>query len=401
MKLLTAQRDPLGYLGGSVVISLEWTVDLILCCIVVRMGVYVALRRKDSPVTNQIPNLCAQKIGDRWQLLRARPLWYLEDNYAIDIVDADGKSLQRFDVLTQLFPNGKQFIGDSTAGLHWSEKLVAYLANLDGQLHFIGHAWWGARFVIALERLLLRPSNAFQVQLQLIERAIVREILIETLSRAPYDISNIPEDVLEGVKSDLEGAVDLAGRLKVEEAVHLLQRLEELQLDNAYVGDSREWAFRRLSIRGTIQQALRRLGHSPRFPVIAFEQKPTIEVSPSEYSVRRSQVVDVKPGMTLRDVYNRFGPPDYVEQGQWSQLLANRGFWPFAWRYDLHTPLSSTIRLWLDQDSKTVTRVKKYYPGFWEGVYLFSNDANIVRADGSISGMLKDYQFRGKCVSIE
>src|SRR5258708_2698188 len=97
-------------------------------------------------MTRQMDDYAARRSRDGWTM--ASVPW--GGNSRIHLLDERGNRLRSLDLASSLL-DFSRFAHWTTAGMSWDVPMLGYFTA--GQRHFVVRAWWGARLVIALDRL--------------------------------------------------------------------------------------------------------------------------------------------------------------------------------------------------------------------------------------------------------
>jgi hypothetical protein len=345
-------------------------------------------------MTVQMHDLAAQQSRDGWTIAWAPH----GGNSRIHLLDARGNALRSFKLESSL-PDFSRFAHWTTAGMAWSENMLAYFTP--GQRRLVVRAWWGARLVIALDQ--LRPIDPQGLADEL--RDAERELVLRGLHRLVAATEN-GEQVrfdwpsTEATYCTVGTLVHFPGLLGLVEAVPLLRVLEE-----RLVGSGQCYSRFRYcphEDRLLAQISLRRLGEKPRgYPALTFaeseERSPLRRPQPGpiDGATRHTKLARIRRSSPLSEVYEQLGAPDEVGRG------AGRNFW----RYDVDVDPPYTVLLWLAGDD-AVTRIVRYLPPFWTGPDVFpSRDHSLLGSDGTtVDAYLKeldDGTFAGARIEVD
>ena len=322
-------------------------------------------------MTMQMDDLAAQRSGNGWVLT-----WVPQGgNFRIHLLDESGGRLRSLD-LASVLPDFSRFAHWTTAGMLWSEQMLAYITA--NQRHFVVRAWWGARLVIALDQLAAIDPRELADELRRGESELVLQGLRQLVSRiesgeAPEynDPSTDVTDCSVGTLAHLPGILGLA------EAIPLLRVLEERQDDAGECYSS--FHYHMHLTRKLAQVSLRRLGVRPRgYPVLTFAESEkrvplrTPQPGPVDGPTRHANLLRVRKHVPLAEVYQLLGAPDEI-----GRKRSN------FWRYDVDADPSYTVLLGLGDD-ETVARIVRYYPPFWSTPDVFpSREHSLLDSDGS------------------
>jgi hypothetical protein len=305
-------------------------------------------------------DLAAQQSRDGWKMARVPQ----GGNSRIHLLGQRGDILRSFDLASSL-PDFSRFAHWTTAGMDWSEQMLAYFTA--GQRHLVVRAWWGARLVIALDQ--LRPldperlsDELHRTECDLVLRGL-RQLVAETENGEQPQYDRPSTDVTHCTVSTL---VHLPGLLGLVEAVLLLQVLEERLLGLGLCFSS--FCYTPHEARRITQISLRRLGEKPRcYPALTFsesEKRSPLrrpQPGPIDGQARHTNLARIRRFTPLTEIYQLLGAPDEIGRGAGGDDF---------WRYDVDEDPPSTVLLWLAEDD-TVTRIVKYLPPFWTGPDVF------------------------------
>ena len=330
-------------------------------------------------MTRQFNDLAAQRSRDGWRLTHVPD----GGNSRVHLLDEQGDPLRAIELESAL-PEFSRFAHDTTAGMLWSQSMLAYFTA--HQRHFVVRAWWGARLVVALDRFSPIDPNDLTDELQSAEREIVlrglHQLVSEIGSGAQPQYVRPPTDVTHCTVNSL---AHFSGLLGLVEAVPLLRILEERLGQSG--GCRSSFRYDHFENRHLAQIALRRLGAKPRgHPVLRFtasEKRVPLRSprpDPIDGSMRHLNLSRIRKRTPLAAVYQLLGAPDEIGQ------KAKHNFW----RYDVDTEPPYTVLLWLGGDD-VVTRIVRYTPPFWTGPDVFpARTHSLLDADGRTIGAYTD-----------
>jgi hypothetical protein len=323
-------------------------------------------------MTTQMGDFAARQSRGGWTIARVPG----GGNSRIHLLDDRGNRLRSLDLASSL-PDFSRFAHWTTAGMSWSEPMLAYFTA--GQRHFVVRAWWGARLVIALDQ--LRPLDPQELSDEL--RSTECELVSRGLRQLVAEIENGGQPRHDWPSTDVTHCTvatlaHFPGLLGLVEAVPLLRVLEERRVGGGECSCS--FWYCPHSDRQLAQISLRRLGQKPRgYPALTFteseERLPLRRPQPGPIDGRTrhknlSQITRFTP---LTEVYQLLGAPDEIGRGTGDDF----------WRYDVDEDPPCTVLLWLARDD-SVTRIVKYLPPFWTGPDVFpSRTHSLLAADGT------------------
>jgi hypothetical protein len=345
-------------------------------------------------MTTQMDDFAAQKSRDGWTMARVPR----GGNARIHFLDEQGKRLRSIDLASSL-PDFSRFAHWTTAGMSWSEPMLAYFTA--GQRHFVVRAWWGARLVIALGP--LHPIDPHELSDEL--RSTECELLLGGLCRLVAEIENGGQPRYDWPSTDVTHCTvgtlaHFPGLLGLVEAVGLLHALEERLMGEGMCYSSFYYAPHRA--RQLAQISLRRLGQKPRcYPVLRFTESEKRlplrrpQPGPVDGRTRHTNLSQIRRFTPLTEVYQLLGAPDEIGRGAGGDF----------WRYDVDEGPPCTVLLWLARDD-SVTRIVKYLPPFWTGPDVFpSRTHSLLGADGTTVGAyineLDDGTFVGIRIEVD
>jgi hypothetical protein len=336
-------------------------------------------------MTQQMDDFAAQRTPDGWKMARVSE----GGCWQVHLLDEQGNRLRSFDLRSSL-PDFARFNQPSTAGAHWCAQMLGYFTA--GQRHFVVRAWWGARLVIALDRLCTINPEPLSNELHSTECDIVlqglRQLVTETENGAGPEPAGPSTDVTHCWVDTL---VHFPGLLGLVEAVPLLRVLEE-----RLVGSGECWSsfcYARHRARRLAQISLRRLGQAPRcYPALTFTdsekrlQLRQPQPEPIDGPTRHASLARLRKLAPLAAVYQLLGAPDYIGHANF-------------WRYDIDRDPPYTVLLYLGEDD-TVMRIVRYLPAFWTDLELFPNrEHSPFDADGDV--WVNDGTFVGMRIEVD
>lgn len=299
-------------------------------------------------------------------------------------IDAAGRNVANINVW-DVIPDLARFSSFSTRGWCWQDQLLSYLAVIDGEMYLVGHPWWQSRFAISLRQLRAVPTGPLMSKLVEIERKLVVEGLDEFL-KAP--LCRRFRATREGrAVFERNSLFRLAGDLKMHSLVPILREIESWPIDV-------EPYFNNYGIRRVVQIALRKLGHSPRFPLSHDIEPSCFECDPECYARNRQKVLDALPGMDAKEISNLFGPPDAVSYERSGELTKIR------WQFDIEMNEPISVILYLPTDGTRIEKIKHYRPALWSGPQYFSSEGRCNYVCNEVSLGELDSSFLGSCTEI-
>jgi hypothetical protein len=310
-------------------------------------------------MTRQVDDLAAQQSKDGWTMA-----WMPEGGGSrIHLLD-DKENILRSFVLASSLPDFSRFAHWTTAGMWWSQQMLAYFTT--GQRHFVVRSWWGARLVIALDQ--LQPIDPQTVSDELHRTEC--ELVLRGLQQLVTETENGEQPQYDGPSTDVlrctvDTLVHFPGLLGLVEAIPLLRVLEERLGETGQCFSS--FNYYQHENRRLAQSSLRRLGEKPRgYPALTFSEyekrlplrQP--QPGPIDGPTRHANLSQIRRSTPITEVYQLLGAPDEVRNN--------------FWRYDVDADPPCTVLLWLAPDD-TVTRIVKYLPPWWTGpdVHDFHN----------------------------
>jgi hypothetical protein len=316
-------------------------------------------------MTVQMHDLAAQRSSDGWRLSHVPH----GGNENIHLLDEQGNALNSVS-LTSSLPGFLRFAHWTTAGMSWSQQMLAYFTA--NQRHFVVRAWWGARLVIALDTLRPIDPNGLSDEL----RATECELVLRRLRTVVSDLEN--REYMLGDESSTNVLAHFPGLLGLAEAVPLLRMLEERVVESGRCHGS--FRYETYRTRQLAQISLRRLGARPQgYPVLTFTESEKRlllrqpQTGPIDGPTRHASLAQIKRSTPLAEVYRLLGAPDEIGRGKGSDF----------WRYDVDVNLPYTMLLWLAEDD-AVARIVKYLPPFWTGPDVFpSREHSLLGSDGT------------------
>ncbi len=345
-------------------------------------------------MTMQMPDFAARQSRNGWTMAQVSQ----GGNYRVHLLDEEGNELRSVELSSSL-PDFTRFAHWTTAGMSWSEPMLAYFTA--AQRHFVLRAWWGARLVIALDQ--LQPIDPHELAGELHSREC--ELVLEGLRRIVAEIENGGQPHYDWPATDVTHCTvatfaHFPGLLGLVEAVPLLRVLEERLVSAAECFST--FCYFHHSDRQLAQISLRRLGQAPRgYPVLTFsdaEKRPPLrraQPGPIDGQTRHANLSQIKRCTPLTEVHELLGAPDEIGRG------AGVDFW----RYDVDADPSYTVLLWLARDD-SVTRIVKYLPPFWTGPDVFPSPTHsLLGADGTTvcayMDELDDGTFAGTRIEVD
>jgi hypothetical protein len=344
-------------------------------------------------VTMQMYDLAARRSGGGWVLA-----WVPHGgNSRIHLLDERGDRLRSLD-LASVLPDFSRFAHWTTAGMSWSQQMLAYFTA--NQSHLVVRAWWGARLVIALDR--LAPIDPLELADEL--RGVESELVLRGLRQlvARIESGEVPEyddPSTDVTRCSVGTLAHLPGILGLTEAIPLLRVLEARRDDSGECWSS--FRYHMHSTRQLAQISLRRLGARPRgYPALTFAESEkrvplrAPQPEPMDGPTRHANLSRVRKHTPLTEVYQSLGAPDEVGRG--------RGDF---WRYDVDAEPPYTVLLWLGDD-EAVARIVLYYPPFWTAPGVFpSREHSLLDSDGTTVGAyldeLDDGTFIGTRIEVD
>jgi hypothetical protein len=345
-------------------------------------------------MTMQMDDFAVRQSPDGWTMARVPR----GRNRRIHLLDEQGSRLRSIDLASSL-PDFSRFAHETTAGMSWSESMLAYFTA--GQRHFVVRAWWGTRLVIALDQ--LRPIDSQELSDEL--RSIECELVLRGLRQLVAEMETGGQPRYDWPTTDVTHCTvgtlaHFPGLLGLVEAAPLLRVLEERLVDS---GECWGW-FRYFThhSRQLAQISLRRLSQTPRcYPALTFtdsEKRLPLrrpQPGPIDGRARHTSLSQITRLTPVTEVYQLLGAPDEIG---W---VAGGGFW----RYDVDTDPPYTVLLYLPRDD-SVTRIVKYLPPFWTGPDVFpSRSHSLLGADGTtvlaFNKELDDGTFVGTRIEVD
>lgn len=226
-------------------------------------------------------------------------------------VDSEGRNRGRVDDLKDALPQAdlERYGIDSTGGLVWTPKSLWYFLPGDRQQLFVVRTWWGRRIVISPE------SGETIAQTDEIDRLATKF----EKERAMWLLGEFYGDFAaeKNVPSILLG-VHLAGALRLKEAIPVLRELEQSEYASQEILSP--FTVRFLRARQNSRLALRRLGEAttllPTYEFATPRQGEYLRPAPLTQPVE-TVFPRVKKGMTVEEVLQLVGSPDYVLGDAW------------------------------------------------------------------------------------
>jgi hypothetical protein len=343
-------------------------------------------------MTVQMHDFAAQRSSDGWVMA-----WVPHGgNSRIHLLDERGDRLRSLN-LASVLPDFSRFAHATTAGMWWSQQILAYFTA--NQRHFVVRAWWGARLVVALDRLAPIDPHELAGELHGIECELVLRGLRQLVARIEGGEAPEYNDPSTDVTHCTVGTLaHFPGLLGLAEAIPLLRVLEARQEDSGECWSS--FQYRMHSTRQLAQISLRRLGARPRgYPVLTFtgteKRVPlrTPQPGPMDGPTRHANLLPVRKHTPLAEVYQLLGAPDEVGR-------CRSDFW----RYDVDADPPYTVLLWLGDD-EAVARIVRYYPPFWTAPGVFpSREHSLLDSDGTTAsayiGELAEGTFIGTRIEV-
>jgi len=240
----------------------------------------------------------------------------------IAFIDPTGRNRGRVDDVKANLPkvDREDFAVESSAGLIWAPYSLWYHLTVAEKRLFVVRLWWGHRIIFDPETgRPVRETAAFDkiADQYEIERTLT---MLAQYEREPPEASTA-QTILLGAH--------LAGTLQIADAVPFLRALERSE----YIGTTSfrasrvkgggvdPFSFRKYNIRQVSQLSLRRLGKTPAsLPVYEFSRLGRVDeyVRPAAMSEPRDKQVSlVKRKMTVQQVLDLLGSPDFVEGNGW------------------------------------------------------------------------------------
>lgn len=242
-------------------------------------------------------------------------------------IDSSGRNRASIDDFKALISDADREIYGvhSSAGLIWSPNSLWYFLPTDSRQLFVVRLWWGRRIIIDPESgEVVRPSKELAKPAGQVET----ERTIALLGK--YEFDPLPEEDVEDI---LLGAY-LAGVLQIKALVPWLQNLEQSEhvgLTSLRGGSSGEdlvspFILQCHTARQVARLSLRRLGATTTsLPIYEFKlpgpEEGYLRPLPLAHSIE-SQFPLVKQGMTVREVLNVVGSPDFVVADGWEYDIA-------------------------------------------------------------------------------
>jgi len=277
-----------------------------------------------------------------------------------------GEDTGTLDILKDAFTadEREQYVHNTTAGPMWAGYSTWYFVRAGQQRLFVIRPWWGRRIISDVEKGAQVPvDDIVEAACHSHEKAFVlRELANGITTRKKWETEDCCDEVWPVLK-----AAYLAGRLGIEEAVPLLQKLQ----DSTYSGSSvTGWSaykpqeggvdpsdWQEMTMRRVVHLSLRRLGRPPdQYACTTFDvhfedyrNEHTFNLTPLSHS-RVDHASDVKKGMRPEGVLSVIGAPDFNDSD--------------AWHYDMDTdsPFTLTIK-W----GKTgVADIQRTRPPVWK-----------------------------------
>jgi hypothetical protein len=345
-------------------------------------------------MTMQMSDLAARRSARGWRLAEVPH----GGNAHVHLLDERGDVLRSFKLEAAL-PEFSRFAHWTTAGTAWSAHHLAYFTA--GQRHLVVRAWWGARLVVALDR--LRPINPRELSDELHRTEC--ELVLRGLGRLVAATESGRRPRYDGPSTSVLGCtvgtlVHFPGLLGLAEAVPPLRVLEERLRGGSQCYSS--FCYEHHGDRQLAQVSLRRLGERPRgFPVLRFvrpEARAELlrrQPGPIDGPARHANLSGIGKSTPVADVYRLLGAP--YEVGR----IAKAAFW----RYDVDVDPPYTVLLWLS-DADVVTRIVRYLPPFWAGPDVFpARDHSLLDSDGTTAAAflneLDDSTFAGTRIEVD
>jgi hypothetical protein len=344
-------------------------------------------------MTIQMDDFAAQQSRDGWKMARIPH----GGNHRIHLLDERADTLRSIDLESWL-PEFSRFAHWTTAGMYWSQQMLAYFTAR--QRHLVIRAWWGERLVVALDRLDPIDPRELSDELKSTESEIVlqglKQLVFETENGAQPQYLRPPTDLIH---CSVRTLAHFPGLLGLAEAVPFLYALEE-RLE----GSGECWGSFHYYPHGTrrlAQISLRRLGKQPRgFPVLRFTETEKriplrrIQSVPIDGMTRHANLSRIRRSTPLTEIYQLLGAPDEIGSGKHN-----------FWRYDVDVEQPYTVLLWLGEDDE-VARTVRYLPPFWAGPELFpSRTISLLDSDGttvnSFIDQLDDDTFIGRRIELD
>jgi hypothetical protein len=292
-------------------------------------------------------------------------------------VGIEGKDRCCIKLLSEAFTKEEvgKYVHQTTAGPKWSQFSLWYFLDFSDRRMFVVRPWWGRSTVIDLEKgRITETTKGLSAAVSAEERHVVLTELakgVDSRKRCKNPDDYKPE-------YETYTAADLAGQLKIAEAVPLLRQLEDTSYCGCSVsgglssleksdGEVDPHSYEELGFRQKVQLSLRRLGATPKpLPVYFFEVRfadynKNHPYTPKPLTApRHANVEKIKKGMMAEQVLALIGSPDYVGYD--------------TWEYDMDAKLPFTLILkW---DARRVIGLEKKTPPVWQDG--FARDKNMV-----------------------
>jgi len=249
-------------------------------------------------------------------------------------------------------------------GYLWSGRSHWFFVDVDETPYFCIRTWWGRRVAIDLPAAaVVELDTPLRAAADTEEKRLVLDVLQEA---AAVTFSDKPlSDKDEQKLWRAADAAHLAGCIKLNEAIPLLEKLEPVDLPTSWFMMKLEFPDGRLpfsygtyELRQMVQLALRRLGEKPAgyaptsFEVRKGDTKRKVFESTATFPDRDRSVGRLQKQMKPIEVLNTVGPPDYVDSSK------------SAWQYDIDCANPYTLSVvW---EERRVAEIKKQSPPLWK-----------------------------------
>lgn len=261
----------------------------------------------------------------------------------------------------------RAYVVQTTAGPMWWGTSHAYFIVHDDNEHFVLRTWWDRRVIIRLPeaRLIDSPSHRLAEAFAAAEC----EWTLQEIERAAElaATGGLPDASWEQ-RSRVHTAIHLAGRLGLSDSEPYLRTLErDNRAGSSTVvpveeppetdGHVDPWSFVTVELRQRAQLALRRVGLTPQeLGCVWFSTRggEGLYVPRKHDSPRAERVGQVKQGMTVQQILDTVGCPDYVVTHR--NLL----------EYDVDSSDPFTLVIELDRGSTQAIRVEHVRPPRWK-----------------------------------
>jgi hypothetical protein len=256
----------------------------------------------------------------------------------------------------------------STAGLMWGSSYCHfYFVQHDGAPYFCMRAWWDNRLVLDLDAgKQVQADPDLEARLVDAEKTFVLKTLEGTKNwvwkpgeRWGMKLVENPDcpTVWEGLR-----AIHMAGRMKLREAVPMLQDLEGCQGSysstsshsdyEAAPGEITPHNYRSLTIRQLSQLSLRRIGMRPAgYQAIMLSRRGEGYFLPEDPLPfrRETRVSEIRLGHTPEQVVEKIGGPDFIRRN--------------CWVYDIDDATPFTLHVFWDAEG--VSKMEERTPPHW------------------------------------